>query len=367
MREEETITELCTEIFAHLPRSDQRRRGREYVKGLIQAHGRKSIRNIAGTSGRGAVEQALHHFVSHSTWDWIPARRALADYVRRIANARAWVLQPMIIPKAGAHSVGVGRRFCPSLRQSLNAQHAVGLWSAADGFVTPVSWRLHLSGDWLADVERRRRAAIPDGTVAQDLGACAVDTYLELADPDGTPVVLDAREMDADAVVRRLRTAGVPVLVRVPPELRLIGYPDSTDETPATATDLAGGARHRQHPVFGRPHDGAGRACLLPVRLPRSRRREPLSLLALGDIGGPWPGEYWLTDITGVDLASLVRLTQLPQRVHDDPGGVGNRVGLRDFTGRSFTGWHRHTTLASAAHALLAVRETPRSALLRAS
>jgi SRSO17 transposase len=29
--------------------------------------------------------------------------------------------------------------------------------------------------------------------------------------------------------------------------------------------------------------------------------------------------------------------------------------GLQDFEGRSFTGWHHHVTLVSAAHALRAV------------
>ncbi len=31
---------------------------------------------------------------------------------------------------------------------------------------------------------------------------------------------------------------------------------------------------------------------------------------------------------------------------------VGEDAGLRDFEGRSFRGWHRHITLASAAHAI---------------
>ncbi|MFI5932127.1 IS701 family transposase [Actinoplanes sp. NPDC051494] len=367
MRLEEDVTDLCNEIFAHLPRIDQRRKGYEYVNGLLQARGRKSIRNIAGTSAGTAAEQALHHFVSSSTWDWAPARRALADYVRRAAGPLAWVLQPMMIPKAGAHTVGVGRRFCPSLRQSLNAQHAVGLWAAADRFVTPVNWRLHLSGEWLADVERRRRAMIPDGTVAQDLGTCAVDTFLQLAAPPGTPVVLDAREMDADAVVRRLCAAGATVMVRVPAGLRLTAYPGAAEEITGTAADLVTGARHGQRPVFGRPRGGTERACLLPVRLPGSRRRAPLQLLGLGAIGGPWPGECWLTDITGDGLADLVRLTALPRQVDEDLNGYGDRVGLRDFTGRSFTGWHRHTTLASAAHALLALAGVPETTLYQAS
>jgi hypothetical protein len=32
---------------------------------------------------------------------------------------------------------------------------------------------------------------------------------------------------------------------------------------------------------------------------------------------------------------------------------VSAQVGISDFTGRSFSGWHRHITLVSVAHAIL--------------
>jgi SRSO17 transposase len=50
-------------------------------------------------------------------------------------------------------------------------------------------------------------------------------------------------------------------------------------------------------------------------------------------------------------VAPLLRLTKLTRRVHRDFTEVGEEVGLRDFVGRSYRGWHRHITLASAAHA----------------
>ncbi|MEV4442291.1 transposase, partial [Streptomyces sp. NPDC049577] len=70
------LAELCAVLFASLPRSDQRRRGEAYVRGLLGAQGRKSIRNIAALIGGQAAEQSLHHFISSSTWDWSPVRRA---------------------------------------------------------------------------------------------------------------------------------------------------------------------------------------------------------------------------------------------------------------------------------------------------
>ncbi len=66
---EAAVGALCEELFAGLPRSDQRRKAELYVRGLLSAGGRKSIRNIAARVGDRAAEQSPHHFISSSTWD----------------------------------------------------------------------------------------------------------------------------------------------------------------------------------------------------------------------------------------------------------------------------------------------------------
>jgi SRSO17 transposase len=364
LRLDDDITELCTEILAGLPRSDQRRRGREYIRGLLLTRGRKSIRNIAAISAEPAAEQALHHFVSASPWDWMPVRRAITRHLTGGARVDAWVLHPTLIRKAGTHSVGVGRKYSPGLGQSLNAQHAVGLWAATADVVAPVNWRLHLNEDWLADERRRRRAAIPDDVVAQSLGACTVETYLELGVPAGDLVLADARELDADTVVRRLRANGAPVLVRVPAGLRLVPAGSTAAER---AGDLAAAARRHRRPVFGRPGRPPVLAATVAVRLPSTRAHDPLLLVELGTPGGSGPGQVWLTSRGDLGLAELVGLTSLVRRVGQELAATGDRVGLRDFTGRSYGGWHRHVTLASAAHTVLALHGFAEPALRRTS
>ncbi|MEU7799815.1 transposase [Micromonospora arborensis] len=353
MRPDKDVTGLCADILGDLPRSDQRRRGREYIQGLLHSHGRKSIRNIAAISGDRAAEQALHHFVSDSTWHWMPVRRALTRHVTQIANVTAWVLHPTLIRKAGTHSVGVGRKFSPVMHRSLNAQHAVGLWAATNDFVAPVNWRLHLNGDWLTDERRRRRAAIPDDVVAQPLDACAVDTYLELDVANDAVVLIDARDMDAETVIRRLRASGVPVLARIPADLRLVAADGSQSEP---AGDLLAAGRHNRRPVLGARRDAPVLVSSVLARLPSTRVPDPLMLLGIGTPGRPGPDEVWLTSHTDAGLVDLTRATSLLGRVAHELESTGDQVGLRDFAGRSYGGWHRHATLASAAHTLLARR-----------
>ncbi|MCD9145513.1 IS701 family transposase [Streptomyces albireticuli] len=367
------LAELCAALFASLPRSDQRRRGEAYVRGLLGARGRKSIRNIAALTGGQAAEQSLHHFISSSTWEWAPVRRALAHHLTRVSPPQAWVVRPMVIPKAGDNSVGVDRRFCPAVGQVLNAQQAVGVWAASAERATPVNWRLHLSDAWLADGPRRNQASIPDSVRPETLGECTVEAYLGMMRDWGLPLrplVLDAREADAPAALQRLRACGVPVLARVSSSLRLVvadpAVPGRSPEA-LPAHQIMGAARDMRRPVMWRDHGPArtvrtALTAAVRVGLPVHRaapgqpvRRRDLLLLGVGENGRQWPAELWVTDMPNVPPAALVRLGKLIDRVDRDFTEIADEVGIRDFAGRSFSGWHRHVTLASAAHAVAAL------------
>lgn len=77
----------------------------------------------------------------------------------------------------------------------------------------------------------------------------------------------------------------------------------------------------------------------------------------------------WLTNLTGLSVPALLRLTQLSGVVVRDGETIAERVGMRDFAGRSFSGWHRHITLASVAHfaTLLAARAERPAAPVRSA
>ncbi|MFD0205435.1 MULTISPECIES: IS701 family transposase [Saccharothrix] len=355
------VAGLGSALFASFVREDQRRKGVEYLDGLLRAGGRKSIRNIAQAVGGQATEQYLHHFISDSTWCWRPVRRALAEHVSGVAEPDAWVVRPMLIPKAGKHSVGVARRFCPDLGQTVNAQQAMGVWAASDEITVPVDWRLHLSQAWVQDPGRRRRAAIPDWVRAETEVECAVEAFLNadarLDFPD-RPLVMDTRGMDVHAVVARLHPAS-PLLLRISgTQLFTVLDPAASRRgaDPLPARQIIGMARETRKPVAGR---WPLLAATVRVGVPgQSGRAGDLVLLGVGSAGQSWPAELWLSNQPDADTATLLHTSRFIDRVDHDFARFGDRVGLRDFTGRSFAGWHRHATLASAAHAVLALAET---------
>jgi hypothetical protein len=352
--------QLSASVLALLRRRDQRHKGELYVNGLLSTPGRKTMRNIAASTGERSAEQSLHHFISCSTWDWAPLRAELTTRLDRLLAPRAWVLRPLVIPKTGRHSVGVGRRFVPQLGQVVNSQQGYGLWLASGAASVPVNWRLSLSGDWLADSELRQRAAIPDSL---DTGApeqLVLDMVRETAGwgASAAPVVADAREEAVVPLLQALSGAGLPFLLRVGDDTELLAPDLSAGRGPVVsgpAGRLVELARTQRRPVDwcdpAVPElSRTSLVALLPVRLPGTAAR--LSLVGVWSPDRREVAELWLTSLAGASRGVLLGLGRMLGRVDTDFTGTTLSVGALDFEGRSYRGWHRHVTLVSLAHAL---------------
>ena len=63
------------------------------------------------------------------------------------------------------------------------------------------------------------------------------------------------------------------------------------------------------------------------------------------------PNEYWLSDLPeDTSLRTLVRLAKMRWRIEHDYRELKIGLGLDDFEGRSFNGFHQHLTLVTSAH-----------------
>ena len=255
-----SLAEVSDVLFAELRRRDQRERAVQYVRGLLEVSGRKSIRNIAAQMGDPAVEQRLHHFVTSSPWDWKEIRGGLAKYIDRQFQPAAWVVRSIIIPKSGKSSIGVDRRYFPAAGQVLSAQHAVGVWSASDEVSCPVNWRLQLSEKWLTDTVRQA-AAIPAHMTAETVERCVVAACRDVvAVGRPKPFVVDVPGMDLITVAGMFTRSRLPVLTRIAGSTRLavakdalVGY--GSDIHPALQIMRA--SRSLVRPVTVKRPDGA--------------------------------------------------------------------------------------------------------------
>jgi SRSO17 transposase len=97
-------------------------------------------------------------------------------------------------------------------------------------------------------------------------------------------------------------------------------------------------------------------AGVTPRRLARAAGGElPVRwLLAEWPPGKPEPTKYWLASLPeATPLVELVGLARLRWRVEQDYRELKGALGLDQFEGRSFGGWHHHVTLVAVAHGFL--------------
>ena len=109
-------------------------------------------------------------------------------------------------------------------------------------------------------------------------------------------------------------------------------------------------------------------SCFLAIRVRPANRDIPRGpdgslpdcwLLAEWPPGADEPTDYWLSNLPAdTPIAELVRLAKIRWRIEHDYRELKHGLGLDHFEGRSFTGWHRHVTLAVLAQAFCTMLRT---------
>ncbi|MFJ8001459.1 IS701 family transposase [Streptomyces sp. NPDC096310] len=369
----DVVTELCTALFSRFRGYDQRVRARQYMDGLLRAQGRKSIANIAASVGVPGDEQRLHHFVNSSRWDVGPVRGALAAFLGGNGPVPVWVALPVSIPKAGRRMVGVFPHFSAEEGHRVVGQQAFSMWYASERMVAPVSWRLRVPDP--GPGRRRTVEEFPDGLATATATAenCVANLLDDVRAWQVAPrlIVADARGDDERAQVSQMFRHTSPVAVRISGRTLLTvdeqrrGAGHTRRLTPAhAALDQARRTRSAGHLAHGGNPPVTATAS---VRLPGPRDpRCPgpaggLALLGVWHEPRRAPDELWLTNVDEPASPALLRATRLAHRVDAGWRARGKEVGLRDYEGRSFQGWHRHMTLASCAYAMAELRSAEAS------
>ncbi|WBP85132.1 IS701 family transposase [Kitasatospora cathayae] len=371
---QDRVDRLCGQLLASVPRSDQRRWGELYVRGLLSAKGRKTMKGIAEAADSSAM-QSLQQFITTSPWEWKPVRQSLARFVDRELQPVAWIVEPLAVPKAGRHSVGVSRQFVPGLGRMANCQQSTGVWLASEEASCPVDWQLALPASWVSGDEARRRAAVPDHVRSQTPVQCAVGSVVSMAEDwrlTPRPVVMTATGGDLAEVLgafvpRRIPfVLGIDACLRVAPADPRLPVGDGrqlpAEQLLASVAELGAGVEWRDS-WYARRRVArvVGVRVALPAAVDRSTGMPPLFLI------GAWidphqarPTELFLSNIGHLSSSALFRIAKLTRRVSRDLKDVCGEVGIRDFAGRSFRGWHHHATLVSIAHAISVLAGLPR-------
>ncbi|MDQ1051827.1 SRSO17 transposase [Streptomyces sp. V4I2] len=245
-----TLALFVADVFASVPRKDQRAKGDCYLRGLMLDGRRKSIQAMAERLPDGN-EQNLQQFVNQSTWDPVPVQRRIAKRMVPLVGPDAWAVDDVSFPKDGRMSAAVAHQYCGALGKQANCQVAVSVHAVADAASVPLHWRLFLPQEWADDAERRRRTGVPDEIGHREKWRLALDALDELAGCGLVPpvVVADAGYGQNADFRHALTGRDIPYVVGVRADLSVQPHDAVPAAPPWSGNGRPPVPRYRQPPV----------------------------------------------------------------------------------------------------------------------
>ena len=345
---------LMGRLGARFCRVEARRRARSYIAGLLAPLERKNGWHLAEAAG-DASPDSVQDFLARMRWDADAVRDDLSAYVvEHLGDPQAvLVLDETGFVKKGMRSAGVQRQYSGTAGRIENCQIGVFLGYAGRHGHALIDRALYLPQSWAGDEERRRLAWVPEAVAfatKPKLGAAMLERALDV----GVPCAWVAADSvyGADSALRQAlvrRRIGYVLAVTSGQRLFPGTVRDWVEEVPAdgwhrlAAGDGSKGPRlydWAQLPFRGAP-EGWDKGLLI-------RRR-----LADGDLTF-----YFTFAPSGTTLKDLVRVAGTRWTIESAFELAKGEVGLDQYEVRSWTGWHRHITLAMLVLAFLTVVRT---------
>ncbi len=376
------LEQFLADLLQPLGRAERKHWSKVYVRGLLLDGERKSIEPLAARVPDGNV-QAMQQLVGQSPWDWLPVWELLGKRMTaELELDSAWGIDDTGFPKQGEHSVGVERQYSGSLGKVGNCQVAVSVHHVGEQGHSILGWRLYLPESWAQDRPRREEAGIPDEVVFQpkwQLGLDILDQVRGWGLPDR--IVLtdagygDVTEFRDGLETRRLAyVVGISAQVGVwtrPPKATVPrrhpgrGAPATRyqygEQRPISAQEAALQAQGWKSIRWRQGSKGWLESRFVAMRVWPShgfvRGHAPhkeVWLLVEWPESEKEPTKYFLCDLpVSYTLRRLVRLAKCRWKIEQDYQQLKEELGLDHYEGRSWIGWHHHTTLVMLAHAFL--------------
>jgi SRSO17 transposase len=354
--------DLVTGSFAgRFARVEPRRTAAGFVTGLLADLQIKTGWQLAEQAGHGRPD-AMQRLLYRAKWD----ADAVRDDLRQVVADRFGDPDGVLVVdetgdlKKGVHTVGVQRQYTGTAGRIENAQVGVFLAYASRHGHTLIDRRVYLPKSWTDDRRRCAQAGVPDDIVFATRSELANDMITA-----AVKALVPARWVAADEAygnntrlrgeLRQLRLGYVLAVSRdhlVPIDAgktrcradRLVA------DLPATAWTRRSAGNGSKGPRFydwawladvgadGDPADDGRHSLLI-------RRNNTTGELAFYRCWTPRPAT----------LAQLVRVAGVRWVVEESFQAGKGQVGLDQHQVRRWTSWHRFTTLAIAALAVLAI------------
>lgn len=338
-------------------RIEPRRKAVAYLRGLLSDAQRKNGWQLAAKVG-DETPYGVQHLLGRADWNADLVRDDLATYVRERLDDPQGVLivDETGFLKKGTKSAGVQRQYSGAAGRIDNCQIGVFLAFAGRRGHALLDRELYLPKEWADDADRCKAAGIPPD-VAFATKPRLAERMLKRAWRSG----FKAAWVTGDAVYgndarfrRTLESHGQPYVLavrcdqRLWADLRQHRVDRIADGLPGKAWRKASAGAGAKGPrwydwaarPFG-PMDERGWRLWLLVRRSREKHDERAYYLCRGPAESPW--------------RELVRVAGARWAVEECFERAKGDCGLDECEVRSWTGWHRHVTLAMFALAMLTV------------
>jgi SRSO17 transposase len=367
----------------------QRQSLRAYLDGLLGDSARKSMQAMLARVTEPRSYQAFQHFITHAPWDHAALwRRLLAVLPER---GGVLILDDTPFLKRGSESVGVGKQYATTQKQVVNCQVAVtaALWTGIRGWL--VGAELYLPKAWLTRPQRAK-AHIPRSVQFQEKWRLAV-TLVERACAAGlqiTAVVADGGYGCTAALRTALDRLRLPYVVGTACDATVfLGTPQVRDPRrtgrpghPETQRQLATGTRrwttaaliaaqprrHWRRLSWRNGPQPRHTAAFLAVRVTpvvdwrQTQTLREVWLIAERAIGTRTPSHYYFSNLPAVTpLSRLARLIHHRWAIEQQYQDLKTEMGIDDFEGRTYPGWHHHVVLTAVAYGFLQTERRRRS------
>jgi SRSO17 transposase len=374
-------------------RKEARAHGAAYVRGLLTTREeRRNAENLAEAVAGVALKdaRALQAFLTEAPWNHaavlVELQRFLAEQLHPqepgegAVTDGVFTLDATGFAKRGRQSAGVARQYSGTLGKVDNCQIGVFVGYATARGHALVDGQLWLPRAWTDDLERCRRARVPEAVLATgyqsqvavglallrrvraagaligrwvtaDEAFGQVPTFRDALDGDGwwyvaeVPVTTPVFAAPPATRQVRLTPGGAPRAVVVQPAAQAArdvdaALPAARWSTVGVADGAQGLSVHRFAALrVWESRDGTpGRACWLVLRR---------------NLDGSEPKFYLSNAPEDTPLAELARVGAVRWTVETEFQLTKGVTGLDEYEVRSWPGWHHHVTLCLLANAFL--------------
>jgi SRSO17 transposase len=357
---EAEIKALTARLRPRFRRGAGHRHASEYVRGLLGPVERKNGWQLAEYVGQ-RHPRTIQRVLDRSAWDANAVRDDLREQVMAQLGGEDGVLviDETGFIKTGAKSCGVARQYSGTAGRIENCQVGVFLGYASPQGRAGLDRALYLPREWTDDAARREEAGVPAAVTFRTKPALAL-AMLERAFEADVParwVVGDAVYGSDGKLRRALEAWEQAYALAVKSTEKPTSFPP--DQSPGQVM-VAAVADGPEPAAWQRVSCGAGAQgerrydwAYVPLR-PGLQRSWVHALVIRRDLNDPTERAYYLVFApSDTPLAEVVRAIGARWTIEDVFKLAKRQVGLDQYQVRSWTGWHRHVTLALLALAAL--------------